>query len=132
MSTPSATTADSHGRTEVIDMNWRDRAACRAVDPELFFPIGNTVSALDQLTDAKTVCRRCPVVGECLAWALDTGQRAGVWGGLGEAERYQLHRTVHARTCLISVSSRAGVPAGIRPHGTRDESRESSVRNTGS
>jgi WhiB family redox-sensing transcriptional regulator len=119
----------------VIDMDWRDRAACRAVDPELFFPVGSTGPALDQLADAKTVCHRCPVIGECLAWALDTGQRAGVWGGLSEAERYQLHqlyRTVRTRTCLISVRTGAGVPAGVQPHGTRDESRESPVRNTGS
>lgn len=116
-------------------MDWRERAACCAVDPELFFPVGSTGPALDQLADAKSVCHRCPVIGQCLAWALDTGQRAGVWGGLGEAERYelhQMHRTVHARTCLISVRSRTGVPAGVRPHGTRHECREPSVRKSGS
>jgi WhiB family transcriptional regulator, redox-sensing transcriptional regulator len=121
--------------TEVIDMDWRDRAACCAVDPELFFPVGSTGPALDQLADAKSVCHRCPVIGECLAWALGTDQRSGVWGGLSEAERYQLHqlhRTVHARTCLISVRRGTGVPAGVRPHGTRHESGEPSVRNTGS
>jgi WhiB family redox-sensing transcriptional regulator len=121
--------------TEVIDMDWRDRAACCAVDPELFFPVGSTGPALDQLADAKSVCHRCPVVGDCLAWALDTGQRAGVWGGLGEAERdplHQLHQTVHARTCLLSVRRGSGVPAGALPHGTRHECRESSVRKTGS
>jgi WhiB family redox-sensing transcriptional regulator len=112
-------------------MDWRDRAACRTVDPELFFPVGSTGPALDQLADAKTVCHRCPVIGECLAWALDTGQRAGVWGGLSETERHQLHllhRTVHSRTCLISVRSGSGVPAGVRPQGTGFDSTESSMR----
>jgi WhiB family transcriptional regulator, redox-sensing transcriptional regulator len=80
------------GETELIDMNWRDRAACRTQDPELFFPIGTTGPALDQLTEAKSVCYRCPVIGECLAWALDTGQRAGVWGGLSEDERHRLRQ----------------------------------------
>jgi WhiB family transcriptional regulator, redox-sensing transcriptional regulator len=121
--------------TEVIDMDWRDRAACCSADPELFFPVGSTGPALDQLADAKSVCHRCPVIGQCLAWALDTGQRAGVWGGLSENERYQLHqlhRTVRARTCLLSVRRGSGAAAGVRPHGTRHESRESPVRSTGS
>ncbi|MBM02858.1 MAG: hypothetical protein CMH43_03980 [Micrococcales bacterium] len=38
------------------------------------------------------VCRRCPVVDECLRWALESGQDAGVWGGLSEDERRALKR----------------------------------------
>ncbi len=38
-------------------MDWRHRAACRDVDPELFFPIGNTGPALMQIEEAKQVCR---------------------------------------------------------------------------
>ena len=41
-------------------MDWRDRAACLDVDPELFFPIGNTGPALAQIEEAKAVCRTCP------------------------------------------------------------------------
>jgi WhiB family redox-sensing transcriptional regulator len=68
-------------------MSWRDFAACRNEEPDLFFPIGSSGPALSQLARAKTVCRGCPVVSKCLAWALDTGQMAGVWGGLSEDER---------------------------------------------
>jgi WhiB family redox-sensing transcriptional regulator len=71
---------------------WRDQAACREVDPELFFPIGHGPAAQAQIVDAKAVCARCPVVQECLAWALETGQDAGVWGGLTEEERRELRR----------------------------------------
>ncbi|MCI2424380.1 WhiB family transcriptional regulator [Saccharopolyspora sp. K220] len=73
-------------------MNWRHRASCRDEDPELFFPTGTTKSALEQLSTAKSVCHRCPVTSECLAWALDTGQRNGVWGGLSEEERHRLRQ----------------------------------------
>jgi WhiB family redox-sensing transcriptional regulator len=66
---------------------WRDRAACLDEDPELFFPIGNTGPALQQIENAKAVCHRCPVQATCGAWALDTGQDAGVWGGQSEDER---------------------------------------------
>lgn len=67
-------------------------AACREEDPDLFFPIGSTGPALVQAEDAKAVCRSCPVRQECLRWALDNGQDAGVWGGLDETERRALKR----------------------------------------
>jgi WhiB family transcriptional regulator, redox-sensing transcriptional regulator len=68
-------------------MDWRHQAACRDEDPELFFPIGSTGPALQQIDEAKAVCRSCAVVEECLTWALESGQDAGVWGGLSEDER---------------------------------------------
>lgn len=76
---------------------WRDEAACRDVDPELFFPIGHGPAADAQIEAAKAVCRRCPVAEQCLEWALETGQDAGVWGGLAEEERRQLRRRSRAR-----------------------------------
>jgi WhiB family transcriptional regulator, redox-sensing transcriptional regulator len=71
-------------------MDWRHHAACRDVDPELFFPIGNTGPALLQIEEAKRVCRRCPVSESCLRWALESGQDAG--GGMSEDERRALKR----------------------------------------
>ena len=73
-------------------MDWRHSALCRTQDPELFFPIGTTGPASLQVDDAKAVCRRCPVVEDCLTWALETGQDAGVWGGTSEDERRALKR----------------------------------------
>ena len=55
-------------------MTWRDRAACLGVDPELFFPIGNTGPALLQIEEAKVVCGRCEVVEPCLSWAVESRQ----------------------------------------------------------
>ncbi|MFE9816950.1 WhiB family transcriptional regulator [Streptomyces sp. NBC_00236] len=77
--------------------NWRMLAACREEDPDLFFPIGSTGPALVQTEDAKAVCRSCPVRQECLRWALDNGQDAGVWGGLDESERRTLKRRSRRR-----------------------------------
>ncbi|GGM95676.1 transcriptional regulator WhiB [Thermopolyspora flexuosa] len=85
-------------------MDWRHRAACRDVDPELFFPIGNTGPALLQIEEAKQVCRQCSVSELCLKWALETGQDAGVWGGMSEDERRALkRRAARARARAAAV-----------------------------
>ena len=75
-----------------VEGDWRFGAACGDEDPELFFPIGNTGPALLQIEDAKAVCRRCPVIDQCLQYALESGQDAGVWGGMSEDERRALKR----------------------------------------
>ena len=73
-------------------MDWRDRSACLTADPELFFPVGNTGPAVDQIERAKSVCGRCTVTESCLQYALETSQDSGVWGGLSEDERRALKR----------------------------------------
>lgn len=75
-----------------LDQRWLRRAACADTDPELFFPVGVKGPALDEQAAAKEVCGRCPVTRQCLAYALRSGQRSGVWGGMGEEERSPLHR----------------------------------------
>lgn len=74
------------------DSNWRAYATCRESDPDLHFPTGSSAQVRLQTEQAKQVCRVCPVVQECLQWALDNRQDIGVWGGLSEEERRQLHR----------------------------------------
>ena len=73
-------------------MDWRSKAACLDVDPELFFPIGNTGPAITQAEEAKSVCARCSVISTCLTWALENNQDAGVWGGTSEDERRAMKR----------------------------------------
>ncbi|MCX4638961.1 WhiB family transcriptional regulator [Streptomyces sp. RPA4-5] len=73
-------------------MDWRHDAVCREADPELFFPVGNTGPALLQIEEAKAVCRRCPVMGQCLQWAMESRQDTGVWGGMSEDERRAMRR----------------------------------------
>ncbi len=66
---------------------WQESALCAQTDPEAFFPDkgGST-------REAKRICSRCDVRTECLAYALDTNERFGVWGGLSERERRRLQR----------------------------------------
>ncbi len=73
-----------------VNTDWRASSVCKDEDPELFFPIGNTGPALLQIEEAKSACRRCPVMERCLQWALETGQEYGVWGGTDEDERRRM------------------------------------------
>lgn len=73
--------------------DWRASAACRDTDPELFFPAANTGPAwVAQVAAAKAVCRDCPVLEQCRAFAFD-GLRYGVAGGLTEQERAARRRS---------------------------------------
>ena len=83
-------------------MPWRNKAICRTEDPELFFPVGSSGPALLQVQQAKAVCRRCPVTEECLGWAMQTGQDAGVWGGMGEDERRAVRRRGGTRALTVA------------------------------
>ena len=84
--------------------DWRAKAACRDKDPELFFPVGNTGAAYQQIEEAKAVCRTCKVIDACLKCALDTNQDYGVWGGLSEDERRALkRRALRARRSLAML-----------------------------
>jgi len=69
-------------------------AACVGADPDLFFaPEAEFMTARRRReAKAKAVCAGCPARRECLAWALDTGQSFGIWGGTSEEERRAILR----------------------------------------
>jgi WhiB family redox-sensing transcriptional regulator len=88
---------------------WREGAACRTTDPGLFFPIGTTGPALEQIAAAKAVCFDCSVRDDCLTFALSTNQDSGIWGGTSEEERRQIRRARRAaeraaRDALLAAS----------------------------
>ena len=87
---------------------WRELAACRGADLDLFFP-GRGESA----EPARQVCARCPVREPCLDYALSHGIVHGIWGGLAERDRRALRsRHVGAarrqRDEAIAATSAAG------------------------
>ncbi len=83
-------------------MDWRNEASCKDADPDLFFPIGTTGVAIDQVDAAKRICTTCAVREPCLEFALASNQDAGVWGGLTEDERRTLKRARQRRRRLVS------------------------------
>lgn len=68
---------------------WTVDALCVQVDPDLFFP---EVGEYTKAKAAKRVCTNCPVIAECLEYALRHGETFGVWGGTAAVERRRMIR----------------------------------------
>jgi WhiB family redox-sensing transcriptional regulator len=71
---------------------WRGQSACRDSDPEIFFPVGTTGMALEQIETAQRICTACRVNTACLEFAMATNQESGIWGGTTEEERRKLRK----------------------------------------
>jgi WhiB family redox-sensing transcriptional regulator len=70
-----------------MDMSWRQRGACRGLDPEIFYPPSE-----DDVSEAKMICGTCAVREACLEYALDNREGDGIWGGATERERRRMLR----------------------------------------
>ena len=72
--------------------SWMEHSACRGKPVDTFFPGRGNSQAMNA---ALAICRECPVINDCLEYALTLGLRSspGVWGGQTERQR----RTMRAR-----------------------------------
>lgn len=99
--------------TAVIDpTSGADAAVTRGADWRMFGRCLFQPSVFDIVEDAQgneppyptaaqaDCCNRCPVRTDCLNYALDTRESAGVWGGM----------TTYQRELLIKVQSRKSCP----------------------
>jgi WhiB family redox-sensing transcriptional regulator len=66
---------------------WMDDAACRGVDPDVFYPVTTT-----GVKRAQQYCDGCPVRVDCLMFAINLGEEWGIWGGLTERDRRRIRR----------------------------------------
>ena len=68
-------------------LSWQAKARCHEADPEIFFPERGGSSRA-----ARAVCSNCPVLDECLRYALANREQFGIWGGTSERERRKLRK----------------------------------------
>jgi WhiB family transcriptional regulator, redox-sensing transcriptional regulator len=66
---------------------WRSEAACRGLNPDLFFSARGDTS---DVRKAKAVCAECPVREPCLEYALDASESVGTWAGTTPRERQRM------------------------------------------
>lgn len=72
--------------------DWRNWAACRNADPEIFFAVGVGLGAERATAEAKSICARCDVIEQCgsffnLLQQTLPGSPEGVWAGTSDADR---------------------------------------------
>lgn len=70
-----------------VETEWKSRANCHGMDPEIFFPTRGGFVLV-----AQRVCNECEVRAECLEFALANHENRGVWGGTSENERRRIRR----------------------------------------
>lgn len=70
-------------------------ALCAQVDPEQWFPEKGESNRVP-----RWLCGRCPIQADCLAWAIATDERYGVWGGSTPAERLAARRLMTGRPAV--------------------------------
>jgi hypothetical protein len=89
---------------------WMTDAACRGMNPDLFYPEVGTTTA-----QAKHVCRTCPVNRDCLTHAIDTGENFGIWGAHSTNERKAVRNGTQPKPITH------GTVSGERAHRYRGE-----------
>lgn len=70
---------------------------CTEIDPDYFYadahdpeePYGRSERAI-----AVTACKRCPIMNECFANAINNGETHGVWGGSVPEQRQSYWKKV--------------------------------------
>ena len=76
---------------------WRSAGACLAADPDLFFPIAAGAAAGPETSRALRICDSCAVKRQCLEFAMETNEAAGIWGGTTPEERISVLRASRSR-----------------------------------
>lgn len=76
----------------------KDNGLCAETYPDAFFPEKG-----ESTSEAKKVCRECPIRDGCLEYALVNDEKFGVWGGLSLRERNKLKRQRAKELPLLGV-----------------------------
>lgn len=109
---------------------WMGRAACRDLDPALFFPQRNEMddkAGNEYAPEARAACAGCPVAAECLMYALNNGERHGLWGGKSPKQRRTIRRQLIANGTIVpkpkpyANAAKCGTRSGYNTHRRRGE-----------
>jgi WhiB family redox-sensing transcriptional regulator len=98
-----------------ILLTQRHRGACTEQTAGLFFddgrPAGRGIKARHEA--AKAICRLCPILDACRAYARADPGLEGIWGGETQDERRSARRRAFGAGCRQAATRRAvGWPAG--------------------
>jgi len=95
--------------------DWRQHAACRDADPELFFPPPLGANLAPRMRQVRELCDPCPVREQCLRFVLDfegdarREDRHGIFAGTTPRQRWAMWRCNTGR-CQHPQHRRDGQP----------------------
>jgi WhiB family redox-sensing transcriptional regulator len=102
-----------------VNVEWMSSAACRGVDPEVWFPASVGVAGQRETEVAARICRGCEVLDQCAAYAKTHAHGWGVWAGKNRA----------SRSTRVPSEINHGTEAGAKQHHRRGEPPCLSCRN---
>ncbi len=80
--------------------DWKVKARCKGIDPELFFPARGYHQGT---TQAIAVCRLCAVREQCLDYALRNREKFGVFGGKSDRARRTWRRQLRVTNAAFEA-----------------------------
>tara|TARA_R100001460_G_scaffold2077_6_gene7091 strand:- start:62 stop:367 length:306 start_codon:yes stop_codon:yes gene_type:complete len=81
-------------------LNAVGQTPCQA-NPEAYFPEKEqAISEYENRQMAYRLCQDCPVILECLNYAVEANEKYGIWGGLTTAQRQKLQNRKVAKKWL--------------------------------
>ena len=83
-----------------MDIDWAEDAACKGLNPMIFYPATD-----EEAERAKGICAGCPVRDACLEHAIEAREHNGVWGGATERERQRIIRRRRRQRALARTST---------------------------
>jgi len=104
-STGSVRRGERNARSNVLNLNWHDQAACKGHDTNAFF--------VDEFEEPETIerlrrlCAKCPVFTQCASHAL-VWEEFGYWANMTESERRVTKRRLGIVRRSVSRASAKG------------------------
>jgi WhiB family redox-sensing transcriptional regulator len=91
-----------------------DRAACATTQKDVFYPDQIGVPEQKAYREARKICADCPVIRECLDYAMevetDQARRYGMFGGTTPRDRERLQSERDAKAARTMLGTRLQPP----------------------
>ena len=81
-----------------------EQASCAGLDTESFYPAQEKYDLADEQYLMKRLCGDCPIMAQCLEWAL-VHERYGIWGGTSPYKRFLLRNKLGWKLNDIALPS---------------------------
>lgn len=90
-----------------ITIKWLDEASCLGQGSELFYSDNIYTNENRKLiSEAKSICKKCPVAANCLQYSINNEEAFGVWGSFSSKERNVIKKYLGIKEITIEQAQR--------------------------